>query len=45
MKVINNHPSEFPILSNWNEDAWKKKIRTSTKLRDPVVILFKRRIA
>ena len=29
MKVISDRRSEFPILSNWNEEAWKK-IRAST---------------
>ena len=24
-KVISDRRSEFPILSNWNEEAWKKK--------------------
>ena len=29
MKVISDHRSEFPMLSNWNEEAWKK-IRAPT---------------
>ena len=30
MKVKNDHRSEFSNLSNWKEEAWKKKIRAST---------------
>ena len=25
MKVKNDHPSTFSNLSNWKEEAWKKK--------------------
>ena len=30
MKVKYDHRSEFSNLSNWKEEAWKKKIRAST---------------
>ena len=30
MKVKNDHRSKFSNLSNWKEEAWKKKIRAST---------------
>ena len=29
-KVKNDHRSKFSNLSNWKEEAWKKKIRAST---------------
>ena len=35
MKVKNDHRSKFPNLSNWKEEAWKKKIRASKGL-EPV---------